>query len=548
MLALHGSEESLRVLGRERTASNECLVERDAEAELVGASVGLAAPELLGGLILGRRRGPVVADAHAPIGANEYVARMKVAVHETLGVGRFETAARGGVGCDDRIFGCLGLPLRQWCPVDELHGDVRSSLEHPDVVHAHDVGMREQGDRAGLLEDCILRQEAQGHPPLEPRVVGGVEVAVAVALDRLRHEEPPYDRAFRERLRRHQLELTVSAGSDILGAMPPWRMVWPIVLLSAACAAENEGATSNGMPTTLGQGGDDTTSGTTAGTASDPPTTTGDPGSTTSSVDDSTTAAGPSFDLGNGETTDGDCVAVAEEEQTCDGIDDDCNGFIDDIDEGGDGICDCLAIGIIGTPGSLAASQFTEWLTERGSSAERIDPPVVDATVLDAYDVVILDQLTRQYTAAEALAFETWVTAGGGLMAMTGHTDNVTSAQVWPNGILGPMGLEYQGLLLSGPVTDFEVHPITTGLTSVTFLGGFEVVATVPGQSDLVASLPAGVPAAMAQERGAGKLFVWGDEWIEYDSEWSSMPEITQLWVNIFEWITPVSVCAPPPG
>ena len=326
------------------------------------------------------------------------------------------------------------------------------------------------------------------------------------------------------------------------------RTAWPILILALACAAENEGTTSNGVLTTLGPAGDDTTSGTTAGSTTETPGTTVASDATSSSVDDSTTAGGPSFDLGNGDTSGGSCVPVADDEQTCDGIDDDCNGFIDDIDEGGDGICDCLAIGIIGTPGSLAASQFTQWLTDRGSSAERIDPPVVDATVLDAYDVVILDQLTREYTAAEAMAFETWVTSGGGLMSMTGHTANPTSAQQWPNGILGPMGLEYQGALLNGPVTDFEVHPIATGLTSVTFLGGFEVVGTNPGESDLVASLPGGVPAAMAQERGEGKLFVWGDEWIEYDSEWSSMPEITQLWVNIFEWITPVTICAPPPA
>jgi hypothetical protein len=252
--------------------------------------------------------------------------------------------------------------------------------------------------------------------------------------------------------------------------------------------------------------------------------------------------------MGGGETTGSSCVPVADDEQTCDGIDDDCNGFIDDIDEGGDGICDCLAIALIGTPGGLASSQFQQWLIDRGSSADRIDPALVDATVLDAYDVVILDQLTREYTAAEATAFDTWVSAGGGLMSMTGHTASTVSAQQWPNSILGPMGLTYQGALLNGPVTSFELHPISVGLTSVTFLGGFEVVADNPAVNDVVGTLPGGQVAGMAQERGAGKIFVWGDEWIEYDSEWESLPEITQLWVNIFEWITPVSLCTPPPG
>ena len=293
------------------------------------------------------------------------------------------------------------------------------------------------------------------------------------------------------------------------------------------------------------------TSGGTSGGTSGEPSTSG-PSSTTaeSTTGDASDESGdpPLFDMGGGETTGSSCVPVADDEQTCDGIDDDCNGFVDDIDEGGDGICDCLAIALIGTPGGLASSQFQQWLIDRGSSADRIDPAVVDATVLDAYDVVILDQLTREYTAAEATAFDTWVSEGGGLMSMTGHTASPVSAQQWPNSILGPMGLTYQGALLNGPVTNFEIHPISVGLTSVTFLGGFEVVADNPAANDVVGTLPGGQVAGMAQERGSGKVFVWGDEWIEYDSEWASLPEITQLWVNIFEWITPVSLCTPPPG
>lgn len=288
-----------------------------------------------------------------------------------------------------------------------------------------------------------------------------------------------------------------------------------------------------------------TTSGSTTALASTGTTTTA--AATTTPADD-TVDDGPSFDVGMGQTTGEPCVPVAADEQACDGLDDDCNGFIDDIDEGGDGICDCLAIALVGTSGSLAASQFEQWLIDRGTSAERIDPALVDAAVLDAYDVVILDQLTRAYTPAEAMAFDAWVSAGGGLMAMTGHTSSPVSAQQWPNGILGPMGLEYQGALLSGPVTDFLPHPITMGLTSVTFLGGFEVVATIPGQSEVVARLPGMVPAAQAQERGLGKVFVWGDEWIEYDSEWAALPEITVLWTNVFEWLTPATVCSLPEG
>lgn len=266
------------------------------------------------------------------------------------------------------------------------------------------------------------------------------------------------------------------------------------------------------------------------------------------SADGTATSSDPIFDVGMGNTTGSSCVPVSDMEMVCDGLDDDCNGVVDEVDEGQDGICDCLAIAIIGTPGSLASSEFEQWLIDRGTTTERINPPVVDAMGLGAYDVVILDQLTRSYDPAEAMAFEAWVTAGGGLMSMTGHTANPVSAQQWPNSILSTFGLEYQGRLLSGPVTDFLPHPISMGLSSVTFLGGFAVVETIPGSSDVVGQLAGPVPVAQAQVHGAGKVFVWGDEWIEYDSEWTSMPEIALLWANIFSWLSPADVCALPEG
>ena len=40
-----------------------------------------------------------------------------------------------------------------------------------------------------------------------------------------------------------------------------------------------------------------------------------------------------------------------------------------------------------------------------------------------------------------------------------------------------------------------------------------------------------------------GRAFVWGDEWIEYDSEWSSMPRIPELWLQVFAWIAPANRC-----
>lgn len=350
--------------------------------------------------------------------------------------------------------------------------------------------------------------------------------------------------------------VSTAAFGDILVVMRPVLLTF-VGLALVACSSDGGRGSTTGVTGSVPTGSTDSPTGGTAegstavATSATSEAMTSSEGDTTSTVGDPDTSAGSFPDVAQGETetTGGEaCVPVSDVEQTCDDIDDDCNGLVDDVDEGGDGICDCLAIAIVGTSGGLAASEFQQWLIDRGSTAERIDPAVVDATVLDAYDVVILDQLTRTYTPAEAMAFDTWVGGGGGLMSMTGHTASEVSAQQWPNSILGLMGLRYQGALLDGPVTDFELHPISTGLTSVTFLGGFEVVADNPAVVDVVGRLPGGVPAGIAAERGEGKVFVWGDEWIEYDSEWVALPEITQLWVNIFEWITPMALCNPPPG
>ena len=73
-----------------------------------------------------------------------------------------------------------------------------------------------------------------------------------------------------------------------------------------------------------------------------PTTSSGPPGTSTTANsstagDPGVTGDGPLFDIGPDETTGAPCDPVADDEQACDGIDDDCNGFIDDIDEGGDG-------------------------------------------------------------------------------------------------------------------------------------------------------------------------------------------------------------------
>ena len=240
------------------------------------------------------------------------------------------------------------------------------------------------------------------------------------------------------------------------------------------------------------------------------------------------------------------CTPASAFETVCDGKDDDCNGRIDDLDAGKDGICDCLRIGIIGSPGSNPSANFQAWLQARGTTVERMHQTpaeVFDLALLDKYDVIIFDRLPREYTAAEAATLQAWVEARGGFMSMTGYTGS-PAPDFYTNALLAPFGLEYQPGLHSEPVTNFAKHPVTDGLTSVTFAGGYLVKDVGPngGTSTAIGSISAG-PVVFAHERGKGRAVVWGDEWIEFDSEWTSLPEIEKLWVNIIAWIGPQDSC-----
>jgi len=212
--------------------------------------------------------------------------------------------------------------------------------------------------------------------------------------------------------------------------------------------------------------------------------------------------------------------------------------------------CARLNIGIFGNPGSNSSSNFEQWVTKAGTSVQRIqtraDEPLTSATV-QPFDVIVLDCLTRDYTADEAASFAAWVTSGGGVAAMSGYHDD-TTVDWHANSLLASLGVAFSGERVWGPATSFASHPIARGLTSVTFTGGYPV-ADLGGSSsmrDPIAFIPGTPPkpVGFAIQMGVGHAFVWGDEWIEFDSEWAALPEIPQLWVQAFAWMAPTNTCA----
>jgi hypothetical protein len=229
-----------------------------------------------------------------------------------------------------------------------------------------------------------------------------------------------------------------------------------------------------------------------------------------------------------------DCTPTSPATEVCDDVDNDCDGLTDNVDSGGDGLYDCQRVLLLGNPGVNPSSNFQSWTLMNGTVVSRQVDPTIDATLLAQFDLVLIDRVTRAYTSDEANALAAWVDAGNGVMALTGYAAAVGDAEN-PNSLLAALGASFDTTLLSGPVTTFPAHPTNTGLTSVTFSGGRPILTTAPNVTVVGTIGTANV--AIAYEHGNGRVYLWGDEWVTFDSQWSSMPEIKQFWVNAFGWL-----------
>lgn len=211
-------------------------------------------------------------------------------------------------------------------------------------------------------------------------------------------------------------------------------------------------------------------------------------------------------------------------------------------DDAGPTKCESLNIGILGIPGENASSDFQTWLKNAGTTTTRVQTnpnDVLTADVLAPFDVVVLDHLKHTHTQAEAQAFKTWLSSGKGAMSMTGYLD-LEEVDFLANPLLATVGLEYAKPWIEDAGPTFVPHPTTQGITQMTFLGGY-VIKEIDGSTATrtpIASTQQGTVGEVA-ELGQGRAFVWGDEWIEFDSEWSKLPEVQQFWVNIFAWLAP---------
>ncbi len=235
--------------------------------------------------------------------------------------------------------------------------------------------------------------------------------------------------------------------------------------------------------------------------------------------------------------------------EICDGIDNNDNGVIDDVDKNGDGVCDCLLIATLGLKGTSGKGDvFAAWLTARSDTgATDLADQTLTPELLAKYQVIVAQDLHKNhdYTPDEVSALSEWINKGGGFMTLIGYSDSGEAHNV--NRLLAPFGMSYtdqQILQKSGnstiPITMWTPHPVDDMVTQVGVDNGYPVA----GMGDTIAT-GGGFDVAKVQNVGKGHVFLWGDEWVTYNSEWNDHPDyqVQRFWLNSIKWLTVAGEC-----
>jgi hypothetical protein len=239
--------------------------------------------------------------------------------------------------------------------------------------------------------------------------------------------------------------------------------------------------------------------------------------------------------------------------ELCDGIDNDGNGIVDDLDVGKDGICDCLRIATLGEVGNAGQGDvFGAWLNSRSvSGAIPLKGETLTRALLDKYQVIVAQNVSDKsggYSADEVAALTGWVKAGGGFITLIGYAGPSEVANV--NQLLTPLGASYEAkpiLPKNGAntisISTWNAHPVTDGIKLVGVDNGYPV----QGTATTLASKD-GYDVLKVAQVGAGHIVVWGDEWITFNSEWVGHPDyqVERFWLNMIKWSTPAKECQVP--
>jgi hypothetical protein len=215
-------------------------------------------------------------------------------------------------------------------------------------------------------------------------------------------------------------------------------------------------------------------------------------------------------------------------EMACDGVDENMNGVVDDVDKGKDGLCDCLHIGFLGALASdngNSTGAFQAWLEAHSDvpvkhigARDKLTPEVLaDLQVLIIGNM--RDRGNAGFTSDELNAFSQWIQNGGGVMSLAGYSASPNDMQATVQ-LLAPTGMGYDlsvgGAGVLGTVMNGPPPVIVHGITALGVFNAYPV--TGDGQ---VIVREGSYTLAEAKEIGGGHVFVFADEWITQDVLWT---------------------------
>jgi hypothetical protein len=89
------------------------------------------------------------------------------------------------------------------------------------------------------------------------------------------------------------------------------------------------------------------------------------------------------------------------------------------------------------------------------------------------------------------------------------------------------------------------MHPVTTGISKIYTFNGAR-----PEQRPAMVPLawdPEGDLTLAVRDEGSGRIAMWGDEWIIFDSQWGSgSQQVGLFWLNLLKWLSPPNQCQVP--
>jgi hypothetical protein len=235
-----------------------------------------------------------------------------------------------------------------------------------------------------------------------------------------------------------------------------------------------------------------------------------------------------------------DCTSCRPLREVCDGKDNDCDGIIDNVDDNGDGMHECQRVLVLGENAGYSrwqSSNLLAWIGQNAPSMVEHGNQAITAALLAQTDVIIAQHLSRSYTTEEAVLIRDWVAGGGGMFAMNGYS-TFTQADISTNALFAKTGLR-----VVRPETPSELtvnaHPLTKGIVALKFEGGREVgddggSAGVVNRVFLRNETQA---LGIAQERGGGRLVLFGDDWISFFETNEPEGDKRQFWRNLMNWL-----------